>query len=47
MSWFKRKPRIKAQLKQKPAHHYSPMAEKLLKETRDKVKSEDIPKNTK
>lgn len=38
MSWYNRKPRIKEPPKQVP-HHYSPMAEKALKEAKEKVRA--------
>jgi hypothetical protein len=45
MSWYNRKPRIKEPPKQLP-HHHSPMAEKALKEAKQKY-STDKPKKTK
>lgn len=37
MSWFRRRPKIKEAPKEKP-HHISPMAEKHLKEVKEKTK---------
>jgi hypothetical protein len=38
MSWFKHKPRPKTPPKQH-AHHYSPIAEKMLKESKERVRA--------
>ena len=38
MSWFKHKPRPKTPPKQH-AHHSSPIAEKILKESKEKVRA--------
>jgi hypothetical protein len=40
MSWFKHKPRPKTPPKQY-AHHSSPLAEKILKESKEKVRATD------
>lgn len=38
MSWFKHKPRPKTPPKPHP-HHSSPLAEKILKESKEKVRA--------
>ena len=38
MSWFKHKPRPKTPPKQH-AYHYSPIAEKMLKESKERVRA--------
>jgi hypothetical protein len=43
MSWFKHKPRPKTPPKQH-AHHSSPLAEKMLKESKERVRTPK-PKN--
>ena len=43
MSWFKRIPRVKEQSVQYPKH-FSPYAEKILKESKDAVRAKDPPK---
>ena len=42
MSWFKHKPRLKNPPKLYP-HHTSPIAEKILKETKIEVTKTEIP----
>ena len=40
MSWFKRKPHVKEPPKLHP-HHYSPIAENVMKEAKQRVSGED------
>jgi hypothetical protein len=43
MSWFKRKPRTKEPVKHITPHRTSPIAEKMLKEAKIKVRSTKKP----
>jgi hypothetical protein len=40
MSWFKHKPRLKTPPKPHP-HHSSPIADKMLKEAKERVRATD------
>jgi hypothetical protein len=40
MSWFKHKPRLKIPPKPQP-HHYSPIADKMLRESKERVRETD------
>jgi hypothetical protein len=41
MSWFKRAPRPKNPPCASPPKHFSPVAERVLKETKDQVRGND------